>query len=186
MKLAVNEYERPNSPDHLIRVIGYEQDNEDWMKLTDFVVRDAILVDLQATTKEEAIRELIRGLRTAGVLDESNLESVTRAILSREELGSTGIGMGVAVPHTRHAVADRLIGAIGISRKGIEFQSIDHAPVNLLFLLISPPSQPGDHLRALESISRHLKNAEFVSQLRKAATPGALYRVLEDADQVQP
>ena len=154
------------------------------MKLTDFVVRDAILVDLQATTKEEAIREIIRGLRTAGVLKDSDLESVTRAILSREELGSTGIGMGVAVPHTRHTVATQLIGAIAVSRKGVEFASIDGAPVDLLFLLISPPSQPGDHLRALENISRHLKDSGFVGQLRGATTPSMLYQVLENADQV--
>src|SRR3954452_15118155 len=81
------------------------------MKLSDFVVREAILVDVQATAKEEAIREIVRSLHAAGRLAEGELDSVARAILSREELGSTGIGQGVAVPHTRHPTVDRLIGA---------------------------------------------------------------------------
>jgi len=71
------------------------------MKLSDFVVREAIVVDLQATGKEEAIREIVRSLSHSGRLAEADLESVTRAILGREELGSTGVGGGVALPHAR-------------------------------------------------------------------------------------
>ena len=76
------------------------------MKLSDFVIRDSILVDLQATGKEEAIREMVGSLHKAGQLADGDVESVIRAILGREELGSTGIGMGVAVPHTRHPTLD--------------------------------------------------------------------------------
>ena len=86
------------------------------MKLSDFVVREAIVVDLQATGKEEAIRKIVRSLSHSGRLTESDLESVTRAILGREELGSTGIGQGVAVPHTRHPTVSRLIGTVALNR----------------------------------------------------------------------
>src|ERR1700751_4819406 len=111
------------------------------MKLSDFVVREAILVDLQATGKEEAIREIVRSLNHAGRLAEADQESVTRAILGREELGSTGIGQGVAVPHTRHPTVNRLIGTVALSKRGVDFAALDGDPVDILFLLISPPNQ---------------------------------------------
>jgi PTS system nitrogen regulatory IIA component len=153
------------------------------MKLSDFVVREAIVVDLQATGKEEAIREIVRSLNHAGRLAESDLESVTRAILGREELGSTGIGQGVAVPHTRHPTVSRLIGTVALSRRGVDFAALDGEPVDIFFLLISPPNQPGDHLRALENISRHLKDERFVSFLRQAKTRESVVELLEEADQ---
>lgn len=155
------------------------------MKLSDFVVREAIIVDLQATVKEEAIREIVRSLRDAGRLSDTDMESVIRAILSREELGSTGIGQGVAVPHTRHATVDRLIGTVALSRTGVEFAALDGEPVDILFLLISPISQSGDHLRALENISRHLKNENFVNFLRQAKTREQVVDLLEEIEQNQ-
>jgi nitrogen PTS system EIIA component len=152
------------------------------MKLSDFVVREAILVDLQATTKEAAIREIVRSLVEAGRLAEADLDGVARAILNREELGSTGIGQGVAVPHTRHPKVDRLVGTVALSRRGVDFAALDGEPVDILFLLVSPPNQPGDHLRALENISRHLKDERFVSFLRQAKTREQVVELLEEAD----
>ena len=152
------------------------------MKLSDFVVREAIVVDLQATTKESAIREIVLSLATAGRLDSSDTDGVARAILNREELGSTGIGQGVAVPHTRHPKADRLIGTVALSRKGVDFAALDGDPVDIFFLLVSPPNQPGDHLRALENISRHLKDEKFVSFLRQAKSREQVIELLDEAD----
>jgi len=153
------------------------------MKLSDFVVREAILVDLQATGKEEAIREIVRSLQAAGQVAEPDVEGVIRAILGREELGSTGIGQGVAVPHTRHPTVQRLVGTVALSRRGVDFAALDGDPVDIFFLLISPPNQPGDHLRALENISRHLKDERFVSFLRQAHDKAAVIELLEEADQ---
>lgn len=152
------------------------------MKLSDFVVREAILVDLQATAKEPAIREIVQSLATAGRLDPADTDGVARAILNREELGSTGIGMGVAVPHTRHPKADRLIGTVALSRKGVGFDALDGEPVDIFFLLVSPPNQPGDHLRALENISSHLRSEKFVKFLRQAKTREQVIEVLDEAD----
>ena len=153
------------------------------MKLSDFVVREAILIDLQATSKEAAIREIVQSLATAGRLDAADTDGVSRAILNREELGSTGIGQGVAVPHTRHPKADRLIGTVALSRKGVDFAALDGDPVDIFFLLVSPPNQPGDHLRALENISRHLKDEKFVSFLRQAKSREQVIELLDEADQ---
>jgi len=153
------------------------------MKLSDFVVREAILVDLKATGKEEAVREIVRSLHSAGQITEQDMDGVIRAILGREELGSTGIGLGVAVPHTRHPTVPRLVGTVALSRRGVDFAALDGDPVDIFFLLISPPNQPGDHLRALENISRHLKDERFVSFLRQAKTREAVIELLEEADQ---
>jgi mannitol/fructose-specific phosphotransferase system IIA component (Ntr-type) len=152
------------------------------MKFSDFVVRDAIRVDLQATGKEEAIREIVASLNDAGVLAKEDLEGAARAILNREELGSTGIGQGVAVPHTRYNKVTRLIGTVALSQKGVDFAALDGDPVNILFLLISPPDRPGDHLRALENISRHLKDERFVKLLRQSTTREQVIELLDEAD----
>lgn len=153
------------------------------MKLLDFVASEAILVDLEAAGKEEAIREIVASLCQAGRLKVADQESVSRAILNREQLGSTGIGQGVAVPHTRHPTVDRLVATVALSRGGVEFAALDNEPVYILFLLISPPNQPGDHLRALENISRHLKDERFVSFLRQAKTRENVVELLEEYDQ---
>lgn len=153
------------------------------MKLADFVVRDAILSDLAATSKELAIREIIESLAKGNHLNPDHLESIVAAIMKREELGSTGIGNGVAVPHTKHVTVDRMIGTVAISKKGLEFQSIDREPVDIIFLLVSPPDRPGDHLRALENISRHLRVETFCRFLRQAKSREDIIEVLEEADE---
>jgi mannitol/fructose-specific phosphotransferase system IIA component (Ntr-type) len=152
------------------------------MKLSDFVVPEAILVDLQAKTKEATIREIVGSLASTGRLSPTLSDAVAHAILNREALGSTGIGQGVAVPHTRHGDVDRLIGTVALSRSGVDFAALDGEPVDIFFLLVSPAKQPGDHLRALENISRHLKDEKFVRFLRQAKTREQVIEVLDEAD----
>jgi PTS system fructose-specific IIA component/PTS system nitrogen regulatory IIA component len=155
------------------------------MKLSDFVVREAIVPNLVATTKEEVIREMVDSLRAAGHIQNGETEAVIRAIMKREEQGTTGIGRGVAVPHTKHSGAPRLICNVALSKKGIDFTSLDGDPVHILFLLISPADRPGDHLRALESISRHLRNDTFCRFLRQSTTREQIVELLDEADQNQ-
>ena len=155
------------------------------MKLSDFVVREAILTDLKATTKEAAIRMMVENLASSGNIKGADQEGIIAAILKREELGSTGIGKGVAVPHTKHLSVDKLVATIALSKAGVEFASLDGEDVHILFLLVSPPDRPGDHLRALENISRHLRNDNFCNFLRQAPTPQAVVELLEEADNNQ-
>ncbi len=122
------------------------------MKFADFIRVDAIKAGLQAEDKEAVIHELVASLVDSNDLDESELDSIVQAIMKREELGSTGIGRGVAVPHTKHPSVDRLKGTVAISTEGVDFDSLDGEKVNVFFLLISPPDRPVDHLRALEKI----------------------------------
>jgi len=152
------------------------------MKLLEFLVPKAITVDLQATDKEGVIREIVGRLREAGALAANDCESVIKAILSREELGSTGIGRGVAVPHTRHPSVDKLVACIATSRKGVDFASLDDHPAYVFFLLISPPNQPGPHLRALDNAARYMRDDQFVDSLRAAESPEAVISLIRDMD----
>src|SRR6478752_904940 len=118
------------------------------MKLCDFVISASIIPDLRVGSKEEAIRAMVSSLREAGSISAADEPGIVAAILKREELGSTGIGRGVAVPHTKHPSVDKLIAAIALSSDGVDFASLDGEPVYIMFLLVSPPDRPGDHLRA--------------------------------------
>lgn len=153
------------------------------MKLADFVVNDAIVSDLKANTKEAAIREIVESLARSGSVKPDESESVVAAIMKREDLGSTGIGKGVAVPHTKHPSVERMVGTVAICKPGLDFQSIDRGPVNILFLLVSPPDRPGDHLRALENISRHLRVDLFCRVLRQAKSTEDIIEILQEADE---
>ena len=155
------------------------------MKLSDFVVREAIVTDLKATTKETAIRSMVESLAGSGHIKGADKDGIIAAILKREELGSTGIGKGVAVPHTKHPSVDKLVATIALSREGVEFASLDGESVHILFLLVSPPDRPGDHLRALENISRHLRNDNFCNFLRQSLSAQAVIELLEEADNNQ-
>src|SRR5215469_10792928 len=152
------------------------------MRMSDFVVRDAIIPELPATNKEGVIRAMVESLRAVGQFRGADLEDIIRAILKREFLGSTGIGRGVAIPHTKHNSVERLIGTVAISDKGIAFDSLDGEPVHVFVLLISPQDRPGDHLRALENVSRSLRDDSFVRSLRAAKTREEIWRLLEDAN----
>lgn len=155
------------------------------MKFADFVSTEAIQADLVAEDKDGVIREMVQSLLNAGGVQEEEFESIVKAILKREELGSTGTGRGVAVPHTKHPSVDRLVGTVAVSREGVDFQSLDGEKVHLFFLLISPPDRPGDHLRALENISRQLRNDTFCRFLKQSKTADDIRQLLEEADNNQ-
>ena len=155
------------------------------MKFADFISPEAIRADLVADDKEGVIREMVQALLDAGKIEAPEMESIVKAILSREELGSTGIGRGVAVPHTKHGSVDQLVGTVGVSRDGVDFDSLDGEKVYLLFLLVSPLDRPGDHLRALENISRQLRDDRFCRFLKLAKTAEEIRQLLEEADNNQ-
>jgi len=155
------------------------------MKFADFICREALLAQLEAHDKEGAIREMVQALCKAGKVAQEEYESIVKAILKREELGSTGIGRGVAVPHTKHPNVDRLVGAVAVSPQGVDFASLDGEPVHLFFLLISPPDRPADHLRALENISRQLRDDTFCRFLKQAKNSEDIQQILDEADNNQ-
>jgi fructose-specific phosphotransferase system IIA component len=155
------------------------------MKFADFVVRQAVRAELTADEKEGVIREMVQALQDAGGIEQAEFESIVKAILKREELGSTGIGRGVAVPHTKHPSVDKLVGTVAVSAEGVDFESLDGEKVQLFFLLISPPDRPGDHLRALENISRQLRDDTFCRFLKQAKDADEILQLLDEADNNQ-
>jgi fructose-specific phosphotransferase system IIA component len=155
------------------------------MKFSDFICREAIRTQLEADEKQAVIRAMVTSLVEAKRINSKDYESIVEAILKREELGSTGIGRGVAVPHTKHPSIDKLIGTVAVSQHGVNFESLDGEKVHLLFLLVSPPDRPGDHLRALENISRQLRDDMFCRMLKQCKTPDDVWQLLDEADNNQ-
>jgi PTS system fructose-specific IIA component/PTS system nitrogen regulatory IIA component len=155
------------------------------MKFSDFICEEAINAQLVAEDKESVVREMVDALVAAGKVAEEERGGIISAVMKREELGSTGIGRGVAVPHTKHPSVERLVGTVGISEEGVDFDSLDGEKVQLFFLLISPPDRPGDHLRALENISRQLRDDTFCRFLKQAKSPADIQQLLEEADNNQ-
>lgn len=155
------------------------------MKFADFLSEAAIRPDLAAVDKQGVVEELVASLVSVGAVDAKEQDNIVEAVLKREELGSTGIGRGVAVPHTKHSSVDQLTGTVGISAEGVDFNSLDGGKVQLFFLLVSPPDRPGDHLRALESISRQLRDETFCRFLKQAKTTADITQLLEEADNNQ-
>lgn len=155
------------------------------MKFSDFIVVDAIKAELGSTEKEGVIRELVASLVASGQLAQDEQENIIQAVLKREELGSTGIGRGIAVPHTKHPSVKTPVGTVGVSHVGVDFASLDTEPVQLFFMLISPPDKPNEHLQALENISKQLQDETFCRFLKQAKTPAEVKQVLEEADNNQ-
>lgn len=155
------------------------------MKFADFISVKAIKPELESKDKEAVIRELAASLVASGDIMEDSAESIIKAILKREELGSTGIGRGIAVPHTKHPSVEKLVGTVGVSIEGVDFNSLDGESVHLFFLLVSPPDRPGDHLRALENISRQLRDDMFCKFLKQSKSVEDIKTLLDEADNNQ-
>lgn len=155
------------------------------MKFSDFVSNKSIRAELTSVDKESVVSELVDALLEAGDIKPADREDIIKAIMKREELGSTGIGRGIAVPHTKHPSVEKLIGTVGVSVDGVDFDSLDGEKVQLFFLLVSPPDRPGDHLRALENISRQLRDETFCRFLKQSKNIEDIVQLLEEADNNQ-
>ena len=153
------------------------------MNLCDFMVADAIIPDLTGETRDEVIRELIASLAAAGCIKAKDKEEIARQLIDREKQGSTGIGKGISVPHIKHPSVSKIVGTIGCSRKGVDFASLDKAPVYSVLLLLSPPNNPDRHLEAMESLFAHLQRDMFRKFLRQAGTKQAVIDLLHEADE---
>lgn len=153
------------------------------MRLEDVLREDCVLPDLEATEKRELLDEMVTDLSTK--IEGLSREDLLEAILEREQLGSTGIGYGVAIPHAKISGFDRIIVSFARSKVGVAFQSTDEKPVNLFFLIVAPENSTAAHLKVLASISRILKDGAFRKNLLKAGSRKDLYNIIIDADSRQ-
>ena len=131
------------------------------LTISEFLCKKAIIIDLKSNDKKGVITELVESLAKEKLVKDS-AKAIT-AVLEREKIGTTGVGQSIAMPHGRTDTVTELIGALGISKRGIDFESLDGEHVHIIFLLLSPPDSGGQHLRALARISRLFKD-KFLRQ----------------------
>ena len=154
------------------------------MNIMSFLDERAVTTDLKAhANKEDIIRELVELLVRAGSIKDRDGNKLVQTLMKRESLGSTGIGQGVAIPHGKSDAVTSLVGAFGVSRAGVNFDSLDGEPVHLFFLLVAPEDSAGPHLKALARISRLLKDKHFRDTLKHAKDEKALLKIIKDEDE---
>jgi len=145
------------------------------MPLTEFLVPDAVLPHLKAASKKQALREIAEYAATIMGLD---ARDIYEALLQRERLGSTGIGRGIAIPHGKFPNAQKLQGLFARLEKPIDFEALDHEPVDLVFLLVAPENAGADHLKALAKVARVMRDPLTIQSLRQARDRSALFALL--------
>jgi PTS system nitrogen regulatory IIA component len=153
------------------------------MNLMDFLHERAVTTDVKAQQKNDVIQELVSLLVSAGSVKERDAGRLVQILLKRESLGSTGIGQGVAIPHGKCDCVRELVAAFGVSRAGVNFDSLDGEPVHLFFLLVAPEDSAGPHLKALARISRLLKDKHFRDSLKNARDERQLVSIIRDEDE---
>lgn len=152
------------------------------MSLSDLFVSTAILDDSRSLDKKEVIHRLLLKLAADGHLDQASVPSVLDGVMRRESLASTGIGRGIAVPHTKHPAINRRLGILGLCRPPVDFDSIDAEPVDLVFLILAPPDSPGYQSmrvpRDVEELHRRMRNETFCNKLRESTSAEELREIL--------
>lgn len=153
------------------------------MKIMDFISKNAATVNINASNKDGVIKELVDLLMAAEGIDKKNRNKLIELLKAREALGSTAIGQGVGIPHAKSDCVSRLTAAFGISKKGVDFDSLDGEPVYIFFLLLAPQDSAGPHLKALARISRLLKDKYFRESLRSAADEKTVLKIIQQEDE---
>ena len=145
------------------------------MSLNDLISPQAVIASLKANGKKQALIELSERAAEVSGLDS---REILDALIQRERLGSTGIGGGIAIPHGKLARCNRIFGVFARLEKPIDFEALDDAPVDLIFLLIAPENAGADHLNALSRVARALRDQSLIATLRSTRDPSALYSII--------
>ena len=151
------------------------------MKILDFLDPQSIAVDLKSQAKRDVIQELCQLLCRSKRISDDKL--ITEILMQREALGSTGIGQGIAIPHGKAKGMGSMVAAVGISKKGVDFEALDGEPVHVVFLLVAPEDSAAAHLKALARISRLLKDKFVRTALKESKTPEDIIKIIQEDDQ---
>ncbi|MBN1164628.1 MAG: PTS sugar transporter subunit IIA [Candidatus Krumholzibacteriota bacterium] len=136
------------------------------MNLVDYIKPENVKLDLEGSSKREVIEELVEHM--AETDEESDADCILEAVLKREREGSTGLEKGIAIPHAKCDAVRKLSIVIGVSREGVDFESLDGKPAHLFFLMIAPLSESGPHVQAIAKIVKMIKLETFKNKLIKA------------------
>lgn len=148
------------------------------MRLQDFLDASAISFDLRATSKDAVLDELVGLLG----LDERSTQQLGRLLKRREQLGSTGVGRGIAIPHCRSLSLSRLRLAFGVHRSGLDYDAVDHRPAHVFFLIVAPPTEvSSQYLPVLGKIAQFGQLPDLAERLRGLTQPEELFRLLEES-----
>lgn len=150
------------------------------MKISDILKKEYIIEDLKAGDKEGALNEVSLFLKDKGAIPDH--DRLFKALLEREQLGSTGIGDNVAIPHAKYEGVEEIFTVFARSHNGIEFQSLDRKPVHFIFLLLAPPASTGLHLKALAKIARLFTNPSLRDSILKAEGVDSIHSLLLEED----
>jgi len=150
------------------------------MDLADILSRDQIITDLQAADRWEAIDELINNLVVTGKILPIHREAISAVVKKRETSMSTGIGFGIGIPHASTDLIEEVVGALGRSKKGVNFDALDNQPVNLVMLFLVPQGQFQKHLHTLANIAKLLHKAEFRQALEQAPDAEAMLNIIKN------
>jgi nitrogen PTS system EIIA component len=158
------------------------------MPLVDDLECVLILDDSKVANRDQAIDAILEQMAEAGLVPHSLVPEIRNSIMRREELGPTGIGEGVGIPHTWHRGIERTVAALAISRRGLEYESLDREPVSIVLLVLTPLAVPGGRPGSgvFQAVLRHLRDSGFRARLRQARTPGEIWEVIRSADQNRP
>jgi fructose-specific phosphotransferase system IIA component len=153
------------------------------MQILDFLSKKAIVIDLKSSKKEDVIKEMVDALISSGDIEKRHRNKLIEALMARESLGSTAIGQGIAIPHAKSDCVDKLVAAFALSKKGVDFDSLDGELAYIFFLLVAPQDSAGPHLKALARISRLLKDKYFRDTLRGCSDEKSVVKAISIEDE---
>jgi fructose-specific phosphotransferase system IIA component len=150
------------------------------MDLADILTKEQIITNLQASDRWQAIDELLNNLVATGKIKPEHHDAISAVVKKRETSMSTGIGFGIGIPHASTDLIHEVVGALGRSKKGVNFDSLDNQPVNLVMLFLVPQGQFQKHLHTLANIAKLLHKAEFRQALEQAPDSEAMLKIIQD------
>jgi mannitol/fructose-specific phosphotransferase system IIA component (Ntr-type) len=156
------------------------------VKITELLPKKAILPELKGKDKKAVIQELVQAAKKAHEGEKFSVPDIVEAIVAREKMGSTGLGGGVGIPHAKLPDVRGVIGAFGRCPGGIDFAAVDGEPVQLIFLIIAPPTKNEQYLAALQKVMTALKRPNFVKFLRGAKALKDIEEIFREVEEPAP
>ena len=153
------------------------------MRIMDFLDKESIELNIKSKTKKEVIEELVEMLAQKGLIADKKV--TIESLMEREELGSTGVGQGIAIPHSKTKGVKELVAAFGVSKAGVNFEALDGEPVYIFFLLLAPDGAAGLMLKALARVSNFLKNKYYRRKIMEAADKTSVIQTIEEEEKTK-
>jgi len=150
------------------------------MRISQLLNKSSIIANLDALDKKGAIDELATAI---SAITKASTKEIAAVLMDREQLGSTGIGGGIAIPHGKLNLVGSILVGFGLSKKGVEYDSLDNKPVYIFFLLLTSENSTGDHLKVLAQISKLLKKEQFKKGLMAADSVDEIYDIIMEQDE---